>query len=74
MIPLLREFSRKVLARSWRYNSSIARGLQSWGSVSPSSYDVCNAQSVSQSVARWYKLIPVDANGDQSDSENARLQ
>ncbi|KAF8549736.1 WD40 repeat-like protein [Imleria badia] len=26
------------------------------------------------SIARWYKLIPMDANGDQSDSENARLQ
>ncbi|KAG6372767.1 hypothetical protein JVT61DRAFT_7165 [Boletus reticuloceps] len=26
------------------------------------------------SVARWYKLVPVDANGDPSDSENARLQ
>lgn len=43
--PLIpsRKSTRMMLERSWRYNSLTARRSWSWGSVSPSCCDVCNA-------------------------------
>lgn len=35
---------------------------------------LCNAQLVQQGVARWYDLIPMDINEDESGLENVRLQ